>query len=405
VKLKDIKFLAFLLCFFLLACPEKKKPKKKYLTIISEKNIFKEEDSSKKSMVLALDRQIVLFKNIINKKVDRKWRFEDMEYTTAEMLSSLEKFKEIYISSKNIKEMEKRLRKFFDFYKFEGIGNDKQSEKKEKVLITGYYTPLLKASREKTKRFKYPIYKLPDDLLKIDLSKFGISPKNRLVGRLNLKRREIVPYYTREAIDWKGAISGKGLEIAYLDTYMDQFFLHIQGGGILESYNATKKKNEMIYVNYAGKNGKEYLSIGRSLIHDNKISKDRMSLQAIRDYFKKNPDELKKYVIQNESYVFYKEGTAGPYGSLGLVVTPKRSIATDKRFFSGGGIAFVSGKYRTGGKNKIRRFVVDQDTGGAIRKNHIDLYCGVGREAEEVAGYMKERGQVIFLLPKKRLGM
>ncbi len=383
---------SFLLLLALLSygCTEKK-----YLTQTSPDDVlFEGDDSSKESMLEALDRQIDVFMRVAKRKKAAAWFAGEEKYTTKQMLLSTKKFREIFISSKDTKNLKQQLAKYFDFYSFKGRDG-------EKVLITGYYSPVLKARFKKTSSFKFPVYGLPDDLLRLDLSKFAIGLSKSLVARVDERKKQILPYYTREDIDWGGALSGRGHEIAYLDSYWDQFFLHIQGGGILEIPDKGKEKR--IFLNYAGKNGKAYTSIGRLLIDDNKISKDKLSLQAIRDYFKANPGDLKKYAIKNQSYVFYSVGKEGPYGSLGAVVTPKRTIATDKKIFSGGFLAFIRGKYRTGGQRKFNRFVISQDIGGAIKKNHIDLYCGLGKEGENIAGYLKERGDVVFLLPKKNL--
>jgi len=397
-KIRSMYICTAVFLVFLCGCPKKKVIKKRrYLQKTSVMDFLTEEDMGKQSMVIALDKQIKLFEHIIGKKVDGKeWSFEDKKFSTHEMLAATKKFKEIYTSSKKLNELRERLKKYFVFYRFRGVDG-------KKVLVTGYYTPVLEASRKKTKKFRYPLYRVPGDLLKIDLAKFGIDVKGVLIARADMRHKRIMPYYSREKIDWKGVLNGKKLEIAYLENYMDQFFMHIQGGGILEVYNSRKKRKEKIYLNYAGKNGRSYFSVGRALIHNKRIPKEKMSLQAIRNYFEKNPSELRKYAVQNKSYVFYNEEKNGPYGSIGITVTPGRSIATDKKIFSGGGIAFISGKYRTNGSKKFNRFVMDQDTGGAIKKNHIDLYCGEGREAEEVAGYMKEGGDVFFLLPRKSM--
>jgi len=395
--IKSIYICTTLLFICLCGCPKKRviEKKRRYLQKVSIIDFITKEDMGKQSMITALDKQIKLFKHIIYKKAgDKKWAFDDKKFSTHEMLAAVEKFKEIYTSSKSLAELQKSLKKYFVLYRFSGLDG-------KKVLVTGYYTPVLEASRKKTKRFRYPLYKAPSDLLKIDLAQFDIGVKGVLMGRADMKHKLIKPYYNREEIDWNSVLQGKKLEIAYLENYMDQFFMHIQGGGILRVYNSRTKRKEKIYLNYAGKNGRSYFSVGRALINNKKVSKKKMSLQAIRDYFYKNPSELRQYAVQNKSYVFYSEGDSGPYGSIGVTVTPGRSIATDKKIFSGGGIAFISGKYRANSQKKFNRFVIDQDTGGAIKKNHIDLYCGEGQKAEEVAGYMKEGGDVFFLLPQK----
>ena len=266
------------------------------------------------------------------------------------------------------------------------------------VLFTGYYTPLLYGSREKSKRYHYPVYGIPDDLISVDLKKFGMSGKIRGT----VKGRELFPYFNREEIENKTGFDQT--PIFYVDDRVSLFFLHIQGSGIVELDDGTR-----VRLNYADINGHDYRSIGKSLILDNEIPRERMSMDVIRDYFKRYPEKIDYYFNQNPSYVFFKEDTGGPYGSSGAVVTPFRSIAADGAYFPKFDLAYISveipdtkdesGNIRT---KQFSSLAYDQDSGGAIKgPGRIDIYFGEGDGAAFLAGHMNYKG-TIYYLKKKR---
>lgn len=277
----------------------------------------------------------------------------------------------------------------FDFYRAGDAGS---------VLFTGYYTPLLHGSREKNERYQYPVYGVPDDLIYVDLEKFGRSGK--IKGVVNWK--ELVPYYKREEIE-----NGSGFKqtpILYVDDKVALFFLHIQGSGIVEMEDGSR-----VRLNYGDSNGFSYVSIGRRLILDNEISDEQMSMEAIRDYFLKHPEKIDYYLNQNSSYVFFKEEKDGPYGSTGTVVTAFRSIAADVDYFPKHGLAYImtdipDGKDKNG-DIKSRPFsslVFDHDSGGGIKgSGRIDIYFGEGEEAAFYAGFMKRKGSIYYLKMKR----
>src|SRR3990172_1016273 len=209
----------------------------------------------------------------------------------------------------------------FDFYRGGKTGS---------ALFTGYYTPLLYGSREKDERYKYPVYGLPEDLIFVDLEKFGKSGK----VKGTVKGRELVPYYRREEIESK--VGFKQNPIMYVDDKIALFFLHIQGSGIVEMQDGSR-----IRLNYADNNGFSYVSIGRQLISDNEVLREQMSMEAIREYFQRRPEKIDHYFNQNPSYVFFKVDTGGPFGSRGAVVTPSRSIAADSGYFPKYGLAYI----------------------------------------------------------------
>ena len=277
----------------------------------------------------------------------------------------------------------------FDFYRGGKTGS---------VLFTGYYTPLLYGSREKDERYKYPVYGLPEDLIFVDLEKFGKSGKVKGA----VKGRELVPYYRREEIENK--LGFEQTPLLYVDDKVALFFLHIQGSGIVEMQDGSR-----IRLNYADNNGFSYVSIGRQLISDNEVPREQMSMEAIREYFQRRPEKIDHYFNQNPSYVFFKEDTGGPFGSSGAVVTPSRSIAADSGYFPKYGLAYIETEIpdskREDGNIKtmpISALVFDQDSGGAIKgPGRVDIYFGEGDEAAFRAGFMKNEGNIYYLKKKK----
>jgi membrane-bound lytic murein transglycosylase A len=163
-------------------------------------------------------------------------------------------------------------------------------------------------------------------------------------------------------------------------------------------------------VGYAGANGRPYRSIGKALIDSGAITADEMSLQAIRKYLESHPEKRDETMWYNESYVFFKWVSEGPLGSLDTVLTAGRSIATDPKFHPRASLAFLVSqepRYDSSGHvegwDRIGRWVLNQDTGGAIKgPGRVDLFCGTGEAAEKMAGPMKQPGELYYFIKKKR---
>ena len=210
----------------------------------------------------------------------------------------------------------------------------------------------------------------------------------------------LVPYYSRREIDELGSLRGRGYEIAWVKNPIDFFFLHIQGSGILRLEDGRR-----LLVGYAGANGRPYRSIGRLLIDRGKIPQEEMSMQRLRRYLLDYPEEQNEIFFYNESYVFFRFSEEGPLGNIEVPLTPGRSIATDARLFPKGALAFIvterpvlDAAGQLIGWQSFSRFVLNQDTGGAIRgPQRADLYFGSGFEAEAGAGYMNRPGKLYFL--------
>jgi membrane-bound lytic murein transglycosylase A len=313
-----------------------------------------------------------------------------------EVKSTLLAFNDLLNAAQEDGKFSSRIRE--DFLWFRAAGRDIFGG----VLFTGYYEPLLEGRLEPDSSFQFPLYQRPSDLLDIDLGAFRENLRGqRLAGRVDGTR--VVPYYSRRDIDGQEALSGRGLEIAWVKDPVALFFLQVQGSG-----QVVLEDGRRIHVNYAGTNGQPYRSIGRILIHEGAIPKDKMSMQAIHAYLRDNPNRLQEILYANPSYVFFDVSDVGPIGSIAVPLTPGRSIATDSRLFPNAGLAFIESERPVVDKNgqieswkKFYRFVLNQDTGGAIRgAGRVDLFCGSGIDAELMAGHLNHKGRLYFLLKK-----
>lgn len=317
-------------------------------------------------------------------------------YSAEHLKRSLEVFKDFIELSFNDDAFWNRLKEHFVLYQSTGGADSKE------VLFTGYYEPVLYGDFKRSEKFKYPIYRVPDNLLTINLSRFGVNNDKILIGRVDGK--EVVPYYNRKEIDYDYAIRGE--ELLWLSDPVDKFFLEIQGSGRLITPDGKE-----IQISYNGKNGRPYRSIGGLLIREEIIPREEMTMQAIKSYLKANPHEMERIFNYNESYVFFKiNKTIGAVGNIGLILTPERSLATDSRIFPKGCLSFIStdkpvfinGEFS--GTEKISRFMLNQDTGGAIRgPGRADIFWGVGHDAGLSAGAMKWPGKLYFIVLNNRL--
>lgn len=262
-------------------------------------------------------------------------------------------------------------------------------------MITGYYVPELAGSRTRSERFAWPVYGVPDDLLVIDLA--GVYPelKNlRLRGRV--EGRKVVPYYDRKQIE-NEARPLKGDELFWVEDPVELFFLQVQGSGWIRLENG-----ERVLIGFADQNGHPYHSIGRYLIDRGEMTKEQMSLQAIKGWARKNPARVGDLLNENPSYVFFRPlpgDYISPPGALGISLTAQRSLAVDPRVIPLGSPVFLSTTWPSS-TTPLKKLMVAQDTGGAIKGAvRADFFWGSGREAEEYAGRMKQQGKIWILLP------
>ena len=266
----------------------------------------------------------------------------------------------------------------------------------ENGVVTGYYEPLLKGSRFKSERFRYPLYAAPDDMLEIDLGDAYPQLKGqRLRGRLSGKK--VVPYYKRAEIE-AGAESLKGRELFWVENPVELFFLQIQGSGRIELADGRQIK-----VGYADQNGHPYVSIGKKLIEMGEMKLEDASMQGIKAWGAKNPNKLTALLDLNPSYVFFRElpeHLTAPLGALGVPLTNEYSIAIDPKSIPLGSPVFLATTHPNT-STPLNRLMLAQDTGGAIRGPvRADFFWGFGDKAGEQAGRMKQQGRMWVLFPK-----
>ncbi len=285
-----------------------------------------------------------------------------------------------------------------DFILYRSVGSNGRGG----ILFTGYYEPLLSCRTAANAVYQYPLYERPEDIIEVDLAQFGNGyPKNKLIGRLD--GNKVIPYFSREEIDRQHALAGKGLELIWCSDLLDIYTLQVQGSG-----KADLGDGNIVSILYDGQNGRQYKSIGKYLLDAGIIPKEGMSLQTIRQYLRDNPEKIEGILDQNPSYVFFRMDAGPSLGNIGVPLTPGRSIATDSRLFPKGALAMISTTKPVIENGQVKqwvpftRFVVNQDTGGAIKgPGRVDLFWGQGQEAELSAGAMQQEGELYFLMRKK----
>ena len=354
------------------------------------------DDMDPTSLQLAIDNQL---KIMYGQDPASPIRLGDFTLTRSRLIETLEAFQKLLKKNISKEDFDKKVYEEFFLYRV-GKGKDK------KVLFTGYYRPVIPASPVPSPRYRFPIYKMPGKDFHIAETQLDIRLVRSKVGiKQNLQNKSAENWrsLTREEIDRKGALSNRGLEVAWLENELERYFLHIQGSGILEFPDGTRQG-----VRYQGANKYSYNGIGKLMIRDGVITTGDGSMQGIKKYFANNPQNTSKYLNQNKRYIFFSLSDTGAIGSGGGELVGGRSIATDKSIYPAGGLVFVKiRKPVLDANNKIKtwkqisRFVIDQDTGSAIRgKARADLYFGTGQKAGAMAGHYHEKGEVYYLIKK-----
>jgi membrane-bound lytic murein transglycosylase A len=352
------------------------------------------DDLDKASLEQALRESLRYYERL---PAETQFRFGLETVSLDRMKRSLETFLSLLVESNSWEGLAQAVRKRFVVYRAAGRGPE------HRVLFTGYYEPVIQGSLTPDDRYRFPVYGVPGDMLFIDLDKFRSQyPGVRLVGRI--QGDQVVPYYSREEIDAGGALAGRGLELAWVADPVALSFMQIQGSGRIRLVNG-----ESIRLTYAASNGWPYRSIGGVLVQRGLVPRAEMSMQAIRRYLADHPEETREILDLNPSYVFFRRVTEGPLGSLSVPVTPGRSIATDLTLFPRGALAFIECQKPIFAKDGVitgwqpfDRYVVNQDTGGAIRgPARVDLFWGSGPLNEIAAGNLRQEGSLFFLLLKE----
>jgi membrane-bound lytic murein transglycosylase A len=264
--------------------------------------------------------------------------------------------------------------------------------------VTGYYEPLVNASRKREGDYQWPLYSSPDDLLTIDLG--AVYPElagKRVRGKLAGKR--VVPYDTRAEI--AASADRQPPVIVWVDDPVEAFFLQIQGSG-----RALLTDGSTIRLAYADHNGRPYKSIGQWLAQKGEITLAQASMQNIKAWAKSNPARVQELLNANPAMVFFNEEAVtdpelGPRGAYGIPLIGQRAVAVDTAFVPLGAPLYLSTSY-PGTNQTLAKLVFAQDTGAAIKgAGRTDFYWGFGEEAGAMAGRMKQRGETWVLWPKQ----
>ena len=292
---------------------------------------------------------------------------------------SLDRFRQLVVSSTTPAQLQESVKREFVFYKSTG------KDGKGTVAFTGYFEPTYAASRTPNAEYRYPLYRMPPNM--------ASWPK---------------PHPTRLQLEGADALQAskgllRGLELVWLRDRFQAFLVHVQGSARLQLTDGS-----VMTVGFAGKTSHSYTGVGRELVKDGKFTLEELTLPKLREYFTNFPADMNKYLPKNESFVFFRDTNGVPAtGSIGVPVTAERSIATDKALMPPGALALISTKlpYPNGAgqleQNAVNRYVLDQDTGGAIKgAGRVDVFMGTGDLAGDRAGYINSTGELYYPLLK-----
>ena len=267
-----------------------------------------------------------------------------------------------------------------------------------KAFATGYYEPEIAGVKVRQAGFDVPVYALPPDLVRARTGDAPANPNGTMpLGRYDADGK-FLPYFDRGEIE-DGALMGKGLEIAWAADPVELFFLQVQGSGRLRAPDGT-----IMRIGYAGQNGHAYTGIGGLMRTRGLLGTGpglySGSMQGIMQYIRENPEAGKALMRENKSYVFFRvSGPDGPFGSLGVPVRARDSVAADPAFVPLGAPVWLKLD-----RAEASGLWIAQDTGGAIKgSNRFDTFWGAGAEARTTAGGMTGRGEAVLLLPKGTL--
>jgi membrane-bound lytic murein transglycosylase A len=258
------------------------------------------------------------------------------------------------------------------------------------AFATGYYVPEIEGSRTRRPGYDVPVYGRPAELVEIDLGAFSESLKGKKIrGKVN--GNTFVPFADRGQIE-KGALDGRGLEIAWAKDAVDFFVLQIQGSGSLRLPDGSKMQ-----IGYDGQNGRDYTGIGKVMRDRGLLAPGQASMQGITAWIRANPEQGAAIMRENRSWVFFRElKNTGALGALGVEVVGRATVAADPMFVPLGAPVVLSMD-----RAEPNGLWVAQDTGGAIKgANRFDTFWGGGSEAATIAGGMSAKGTSFLLLPR-----
>ena len=351
------------------------------------------DDMDRNSLILAIRKNLEYLDRLDPRTV---FHYGSYDFTCLQVREGQEEFLNLLSKGLDTGQLSREIREKFLIYRAPGRPGD------GRIFFTGYYEPLCEGRLTPDETFRYPLYPPPEDLIRIDLFQFSKKFKGEtVVARIDGKR--VLPYYSRHQIEVERVLEGRGLEIVWFKDPVDVAFLHIQGSGRVKLPGGKE-----LLVHYKTSNGRPYRSIGRYMIERGFLAPEEMSMQAIRRYLTENPKIVEEVLNHNPSYVFFEEVREGPLGSLGVLLTPGRSIALDPKVYPKGALGFIScqkplvnDQGKITGWTPFSRFVMNQDSGGAIKgPGRADIFWGSDPYAELTAGHLQHDGDLYFLMKK-----
>ena len=290
-------------------------------------------------------------------------------------------------------------KQFFEIWFTPYLVTDKNANaNSDEGLFTGYFEPELKGSLKQGGVYQTPLYARPADLISASLGTFDDDLSGTTIwGRV--ENGKLKPYAGRKAIE--DGTSGVLLKpLAWVSDPVEAFFLHVQGSGRVRLADGS-----VMRLGFAGKNGLKYRSIGRLLIDRGEIPAERLTMDSIADWARKNPEKGRRLIQENPSFVFFSELTGpGPIGAGGYALTPGRSLAVDRRHLPLGVPLWLETAHPLDKSRAFNRLMVAQDSGGAIKGVvRGDIFFGAGSDARAMAGNMKRGGRYFVLLPTSLL--
>ncbi|MBR1825891.1 MAG: murein transglycosylase A [Alphaproteobacteria bacterium] len=258
--------------------------------------------------------------------------------------------------------------------------------------FTSYYEAVIRASYNKSGKYKYPVYGKPSDLIEINLRDFDAElPNTRLVGRV--ENGKFIPYYNRRDIENNGV---QAPVLMWGDDLVDIHFMQIQGSAVAQMDDGSQ-----VRIGFADSNGHKFKGIGSILIAKGYIKSGDSSMPKIREWLRANPDKAEDLMRENDRFIFQRITNAdGPVGAFGISLTAGRSMAVDTRYIPLGSMLWLD---TTGpDKRSIRKIVFAQDIGSAIKGVvRGDYFWGHGEEALKYAGKMNSAGKYYIIVPKE----
>ena len=337
-----------------------KKIKIKFLLICFFVNFLNNQAFSSKifnKQILELsDTQVTLFSVQLRRVCNSSKFYQNLNKISKHKFGEPTEWKKkclILNEKKSAKDLKKFLIKNFKFKKIQ----------EKSGLLTGYYEPIIRVSRNRNNLYKFPI---------LNKSNFYVKKPRSFIEE-NFREKDV---------------------ILWTDDEINLFFLHIQGSGIGEFTNKEKVK-----LVYNGNNEMSYKSIGKILIKKNYIKNKDVNLFTIKKWLRENPALCKEILYQNKRFIFFKEIAFGkdkqPIGAFGTPLMPDLSVAVDKNIYPLGLPFFIQME-----KNKSILPVISLDTGGAIiGANRADLFFGRGELAEKKAGVLKKKIYLHAFIP------